>query len=232
MIIFTHIIVTKPSETASLLIARLKQRGYRCLSYPTLEIIPYAKTTAFLQQHQSHSFDVAIFISPVAVHTAVRVYQLTPDVLSNTALVAQGPGTANALKQHGFKCDFMPEKDYSSEGLLALPLFKNNLHNRIAIFKGKEGRNFLMPQLQKNGAEVIAFDCYERRCPTPKINLSDYIDDPQHTLFIVSSGSALHNLATLLHFAQPTPTSNWFACFFSVDCAVLFAEKEACQELA
>lgn len=63
---------------------------------------------------------------------------------------------------------------------------------------------------------MIAFDCYERRCPTPKINLSDYIDDPQHTLFIVSSGSALHNLATLLHFAQPTPTSNWFDCHLLV----------------
>jgi uroporphyrinogen-III synthase len=216
MATFTHVIITKPVETATSLITHFKNHNWHCLSYPTLEIIPYAKTTAFLQQQQQYPFDSAIFISPIAVHYAVSVYQLTPAALSNTTLIAQGPGTANALKQHGFRCNFIPEKEYSSEGLLALPLFGNITHHRIAIFKGKNGRDFLMPQLQKNGAKVTAFDCYERQCPTPKINLSDYIDDPQHALFIVSSGSALHNLAALLHFAHSTLNPNWHNCHLLV----------------
>ena len=66
------------------------------------------------------------------------------------------------------------------------------------ILKGKEGRDLLQQQLEKQGALVDTIALYERRCPeyeTPHIQKSVQAFDPNY--IIALSGETLLNLISL-----------------------------------
>lgn len=211
-----HVVVTRPVTTATTLVQQLETLGFNTLSFPTVEIVGLVNVTAYFQSVSHTPFDIALFISPTAVHYAIKLCHLTPLTWPNTQIIAQGPGTTAALRQYGFRHITLPEKDYSSEGLLALSLLNNPTGLKIAIFKGLDGRGVLTPHLQQKGATVTEFNCYERRCPTPHLDLSQYISTPKNSLFIVTSRSGLHNLALLLHFAHPMRKPDWRDCHLLV----------------
>lgn len=206
------IIITKPLNTATPLLHRLHALGLQPLLFPTIEIVGNPEVTAYFQKHIHTPFDMAMFISPTAVQYAMKYCALSPQIWPTTRFIAQGPGTTKALLHYGFANIITPEKDYSSEALLALPILKNTKEQKIAIFKGKDGRGLLAPSLEKQGATVTSFDCYERRCPIPSLALEEIIQSPQNSLFIVTSSVGLHNLALLLHFAQPINNFYWRDC--------------------
>ncbi len=207
-----HIVITKPVTTASSLLHRLRTVGLHPLFFPTLEIVENPEITAHFQNFIQSPFNIILFISPTAAHYAMKHCALTPQTWPTARFIAQGPGTAKALMQYGFSNILVPAKDYSSEALLALPILKNVKGQKIAIFKGKGGRGLLAPYLQQQGAMVTPFDCYERRCPTPSLALEKTIHTPKNSLFIVTSSTGLHNLALLLHFAQPMNNPDWRDC--------------------
>ncbi|MCD6045855.1 MAG: uroporphyrinogen synthase [Gammaproteobacteria bacterium] len=207
-----QVVITKPAITAPPLLHRLQTLGLQPLLFPTLEIVANPEVTTYFQNFIKTPFNMALFISPTAVHYAMKLCALNPDTWPTAHFIAQGPGTAKALLQYGFSNIVTPEKDYSSEALFALSLLKNTKGQKIAIFKGKGGRGLLAPYLQQQGATVTLFDCYERRCPLPSLVLEDSIQTPKNSLFIVTSSAGLHNLALLLHFAQPMNRPDWRDC--------------------
>ena len=214
--IIQQIILTKPLTTAETLLQSLKTLSIPLLSFPTLEIAPLPEVETYFQRFGSSFFDIALFISPTAVQYAVQLCHLNPLDWVQTPCIAQGPGTAKALKNHGFQNILFPEKEYTSESVLALPIL-NEVHRlHIAIFKGLNGRGFLNAQLSQRGATVIELNCYERRCPQPSLDLSQSTIPPENTLFIVTSAAALENLALLLGFALSSNTPDWRNCHLLV----------------
>ncbi len=211
-----HIVITKPITTASSLLHSLQALGFQSLLFPTLEISENSDVSTYFHNFRDILFNSALFISPTAVHYAMKLCSLTPETWPTTHFIAQGRGTATALKNHGFSNIIIPEKEYSSEGLLNLAVLKNVTGQKIAIFKGKGGRGLLVPSLQQQGATVTTFDCYERRCPTPSFDLSQHIHTPKNTLFIITSSEGLQNLALLLHFEQPMNKPDWRDCHLLV----------------
>ncbi len=209
---FQHIIVTRPITTASPLLHRLAALGLHPLPFPALEIVDNPKIKAYFQTFTHSYFDIVLFISPTAVHSAMKLCALNTLLWPTTQFIAQGPGTAKTLMHYGFTSIIVPENNYSTEGLLALPILNQVKGQKIAIFKGAGGRDALAPYLERQGAQLSRFDCYERRCPTTNIDLSTQIDRPKNSLFILTSCAGLHNLAVLLHFAQPMNKPDWRDC--------------------
>ncbi len=211
-----QIILTKPLTTANTLLQSLKTLGMRVLSFPTLEIAPLPEVETYFQRFGPSFFDIALFISPTAVQYAIQLCHLNSLDWAQTPCIAQGPGTAKALKNYGFQNILFPEKEYTSESVLALPIL-NEVHRlNIAIFKGLNGRGLLTSQLSQRGATVIEFNCYERHCPQTSLNLSQPTIPPENTLFIVTSAAALENLALLLDFAHSPPPFKWSKCHLLV----------------
>lgn len=206
-----HVVITKPITTASSLLRSLQALGFKPLLFPTLQISENSDISAYFHRFTGTVFNSALFISPTAVQYAMKLCALTPQIWPTTQFIAQGPGTAKALMHYGFSNIITPE-NYSSEGLLALAILKNVKGQKIAIFKGKGGRGLLAPHLQQQGAIVTTFECYERRCPTPSLELEKYIQSPKSSLFIVTSSEGLQNLALLLRFAQPMNKPDWRDC--------------------
>ena len=207
-----QIIITKPITTAISLLQRLQAFGFQPLLFPTLEIAENSNVIAYFHNFRNTFFNSALFISPTAVHYAMKLCALNSEIWPTTQFIAQGPGTKKALMDYGFCNIIIPEKEYSSEGLLNLAVLKNVKGQKIAIFKGKGGRGLLAPSLQQQGAIVTVFDCYERRCPTPSLDLEKQLHLPKNSLFIVTSSEGLQNLALLLHFAQPMNKLDWRDC--------------------
>ncbi len=218
-----HIVITKPITTASSLLQRLQSLGFQPLLFPTLEITENSEVIAYFHNFRNTLFNSALFVSPTAVHYAMKLCALSPEIWPTTQFIAQGPGTAKALMHYGFHTIITPEKEYSSEGLLNLAILKNIKGQKIAIFKGKGGRGLLAPSLQQQGAIVTIFDCYERRCPTPTLGLEKQIHIPKNSVFIVTSSEGLQNLAFLLHFAQPMNKPDWR------DCHLLLISDKMCS---
>lgn len=212
-----QVVVTRPITTAAPLLHQLKILGISVLSFPTVDIVDLPAVSTYFQAFTPDFFDIALFISPTSVHSAVRLCHLSPSTWSTTRIVAQGPGTAQALAHYGFKQILSPEKDYSSEGLFTLPILNSVTNLKIAIFKGLGGRGLLAPHLLQKGALVTEFNCYERRCP--KLNqkiLVQSIHTPQNSLFIVTSHTGLQNLALLLGFAHSMTKPSWRDCHLLV----------------
>jgi uroporphyrinogen-III synthase len=207
-----HIVITKPITTAASLLQSLQALGFQPLLFPTLEIAENSDVIAYFHNFRNTLFKCALFVSPTAVHYAMKLCALTPETWPTTQFIAQGPGTAKALMHYGFHNIITPEKEYSSEGLLNLAVLKNVKGQKIAIFKGKGGRGLLAPSLLQQGAIVTLFDCYERRCPIHSLDLEKQLHSPKNSLFIVTSSEGLQNLALLLHFAQPMNKPDWRDC--------------------
>ena len=212
-----HVVVTRPITTAAPLLHQLKIMGINALSFPTVNIVGLPEVKSYFQTFPPDFFDIALFISPTAVHFAVNLCHLNPQHWPATRIMAQGPGTAQALTHYGFKQVLLPEKEYSSEGLCALPILNRVKNLKIAIFKGIGGRGLLAPHLRQKGALVTEFNCYERHCAKPDLSiLTQSITVPENSLFIVTSLTGLQNLALLLDFAHPMGKVNWRDCHLLV----------------
>ena len=212
-----YVVVTRPLSTTTALLHQLKILGINAISFPTIDTKALTEVGPYFQRFGPDFFNIALFISPTAVHFAVNLCHLNPLHWPTTRIIAQGPGTAQALTHYGFKQILLPEKEYSSEGLCALPILNTVKNLKIAIFKGLGGRGLLAPHLRQKGALVTEFNCYERHCAKPDLSiLTQSITVPQNSLFIVTSRTGLQNLALLLDFAHPMGKVNWRDCHLLV----------------
>lgn len=148
------VLVTRPPRQAAPLCQALSEAGMHPIALAVLDIQPCAV-------ENSQAIDSAnwlIFTSPNAVWHAQAF------IASDGAyqIAAVGQATAKALGDLGFNKVLIPERDYSSEGLLALDAFAQIKGQKIALIKGRGGRKVLATQLRHAGAEVTEVCVYER----------------------------------------------------------------------
>lgn len=145
------LIVTRPKFQADVLIEAIEQAGGRVIHIPALEIKPLECSVIL----DADSF--IIFTSHNAVIHSTHLWQKQP-----LTRIAIGPGTALALEKLGFPADYTPT-DYSSEGLLQLPILREITQQKIYLCCGKNPRQFLFDELTRRGANVELIECYQRQ---------------------------------------------------------------------
>jgi uroporphyrinogen-III synthase len=164
-----RVLVTRPQAQSAALIAALQEQGDIPVVLPLLNIVTYnesehspaceaIKSKVLRLDEYQH----LIFISTNAVTAGWHwIDRYWPQLPVAQRWYAIGEATAAALLQH-VECA-QPEKIMNSEGLLALPALQNISQQKVLIFRGKGGRDFLRQALQERGAQVDYCEVYERQ---------------------------------------------------------------------
>ena len=107
-------------------------------------------------------YDYAIFISVNAVKFGVsRLKHSWPILPRHVQYLCVGHNTGQLLSQYA--CDvIIPNTMLTTEGLLSMPQLKLLTNRKVAIFRGKGGREDLTIELQVRGARVSVCELYQR----------------------------------------------------------------------
>ncbi|MGA7750715.1 MAG: uroporphyrinogen-III synthase [Gallionella sp.] len=160
------IVVTRPREQAVDLAQRIEQAGGIPLLFPLLDIAAVHDTQLLREQvSRLAQFELAIFISPNAVHFGIEAIRAAGKLPTELKIATVGQGSAKALRKSGIPNIIAPADRFDSEGLLALPELQNVAGWRVMIFRGDGGRELLGDTLKARGATVEYATCYQRSKP-------------------------------------------------------------------
>ncbi|OGS99877.1 MAG: uroporphyrinogen III synthase [Gallionellales bacterium RIFCSPLOWO2_12_FULL_59_22] len=164
------IAVTRPRDQAAPLARRIEEAGGIPLLFPLLDIAPATDQAALREQiSRLAQFDLAIFISPNAVHYGMAAIRASGELPQNLKIATVGQGSAKALRELGLAGVIAPTERFDSEGLLALPELQDVAGWRVLILRGDGGRELLGDTLRARGATVEYAACYRRSKPQQDI---------------------------------------------------------------
>lgn len=193
------VLVTRPAHQAQELCAAIRNEGGKPFEFPTLEILPMGDKTQLNRViDQLKDCDIGIFTSVNAVTFGLEaIANNGTHIPSSLTLAVVGTSTAAVLEDSGLMISICPQKDFSSEGLLAEPAFCDVTGKRIIIFTGVGGRQLLADTLAQRGAEVVLAECYERCCP--KGSADHLLAQWSHIDIVLSTSiESLNNLQVML----------------------------------
>ncbi len=164
-----RVLVTRPQAQNALLVKALLEKGDIPLVLPLLTIETYAESehsqACELIKNRVLNIDQyqhLIFISTNAVTAGWHwIDRYWPQLPVQQQWYAIGEATARMLGQH-VEC-MEPASAMNSEGLLAMPSLQNISQQKVLIFRGKGGRDFLRQTLEERGAVVDYCEVYERK---------------------------------------------------------------------
>ena len=202
------VLVTRPAgEAADTLCEALASEGYQAYSQPLLTLqglsdIP-PEQRGFLQRLDEYQH--VIFVSTNAVRFGMeRIEMYWPQLPTGLRWYAVGDATARCLADFGIEA-YTPDRDMSSEGLLAMPALQTVDDQRVLIVKGEGGRDTLRSELTLRGTRVDELACYRRGPPEVSRDvLLRQLSDWGIDIILVSSGEGLSNLRLLLTRAETT----------------------------
>jgi len=179
------VLITRPVGQAEPLLASLAQHRIPYCHIPAIEIHPHTLSQA--QLDRIDVADILVFISYNAVMYA-------PLFIQAPCVLAVGEATQQALHDKGYEPVICPS-DFSTEGLLALPILQSVKNKRIAIIRGVGGREALQTVLEQRGALCESFSVYARAYPAQGQSvLQDLLMAERIDCMVVTSGEILQNL--------------------------------------
>lgn len=186
------IVVTRPRELAGGLARAIEGAGGRAILFPTIAIEDAPPPVAL---RRLDAYQLAVFVSPTAVHKVMAQVATWPEQLAAAAI---GAGSKRELERYGVRGALAPEEGADSEALLSLPALQQMRGKRVVIFRGGAGRPLLGEALAARGAEVEYADCYRRVLATsdPAALLAQWRGGAVHAV-TVSSSEGLDNFVTL-----------------------------------
>lgn len=194
------IVITRPREQSQALATAVRERGGTAIVFPMLEILgPSEPRRLHELVARLETFDVATFVSPIAVDRALDAIEAKRTMPPKLELAAVGAATARALERRGYACAIKPDKGSDSEALLAQRALQHVSGLRIIIFRGEGGRELLAQTLTARGAIVEYAECYRRAAPaTDPTPLVKAWNDNSLDAVIVTTAEALRNLHAML----------------------------------
>ena len=171
-----HVLVTRPKPQGEILCKKIEELGGRAIYLPTIEIAPSDNPLLFEKQIKAlDQYNVIIFVSPHAVlQSQSTIHQYWPQIPEHIKFVAVGLGTARELQAAHLPMNLFPSENWSSEGILNLPEFREIKGQKIAIICGQSGRELLAATLVEREAEVTLIFAYQRL--VPKVATKQQID--------------------------------------------------------
>lgn len=161
-----RVLVTRPAAQSARLCTLLESAGYEALRLPAIEILdPVNLYDLETVSDELDSYDLAVFVSVNAVQKGVEFVLDRREWPEDTAIATVGARSAEALLPYGLSTDYVPEHRFNSEALLALDELQDMTGQRVAVFRGNGGREYLHDTLLERGAEVDYIEVYRRACP-------------------------------------------------------------------
>jgi len=190
------IVVTRPRDQAIQLARDIEQAGGIPLLFPLLEIAAVQDTGVLHDQiSRLAQFDLAIFISPNAVHFGIGAIRSKGVLPPNLKIATVGQGSAKALKDMGIANVIAPVERFDSEGLLALKELQDIAGWHVMIFRGDGGRELLGDTLKTRGAMVEYAACYLRSKPQHDAGM--LLNEKPDAISVTSSEALGHLWETL-----------------------------------
>jgi uroporphyrinogen-III synthase len=193
-----RVVVTRPEAQAEGLLDLLRDAGAEAIHFPTIaiEALPMGPGSPL---DSIADYDIVLVISRNAVDYATARLVSTDPWPRGPRIAAVGRATAAALARQGRPVDLLPQSDYSSEGLLALPQLQDVSGKRALIIRGEGGRELLAETLGARGATVDYAEVYRR--VRPRIDpepLRRRLADGTVDVVIATSKEGLENLFAMM----------------------------------
>jgi uroporphyrinogen-III synthase len=192
--------ITRPNPAGRALCALIEAEGGEAIHFPTIAFIPADQSALQTAVAKLGEQEWLIFISPQAVYASIPAIRRTwPIFPPQVKFAAVGAGTAKALQAAGYVTTTYPDDEWNSEGLLAMPAFKDVQSKKIAIIRGEGGRELLANTLSERGADITSVVAYKRI--VPPIDVSVYLELlKQYKVNVIVCGSyeSVSNLKTMI----------------------------------
>lgn len=161
------VMVTRPAHQAEHLRGLIEAAGGTPFLFPVLEILEPENSAALCATVDTLAeADMAIFISPNAVNKAMNLIGARLGGLPEGLTVATvGKSSAKELRNFIAREPIYPKKKFNSEALLAMEEMQAVRGQRIVIFRGDGGREYLGDTLTARGARVEYANAYRRGRP-------------------------------------------------------------------
>lgn len=126
---------------------------------PLIRLTPHREAEEAVAQIAS--YDWLVLTSPSAVHFFMAlIHKREVDLRAMPKLMACGPGSVAAFKDHGFVPDLTPPMDYSAEGLAALLRDLDFAGQRVLRLRSEKAGTLLADMLRRKGASVDDVQLY------------------------------------------------------------------------
>jgi len=203
-----HLLVVRPQTQGQQWAKKLAAMGATVSLQPMMNIVPL-RDEASERDIINHILGFAeykkvIFISQNAVTYGMQwLDRYWPQLPIDIEFFAIGKATAALLEEQmqAGVLHYSPEQAMNSEALLAHPKLQNIADEKILIFRGKNGREYLAEQLMARAAIVAYCDLYERQSPSKNIALDDeFRCTKKQAILAVHSGETLNNVCDNISF--------------------------------
>ena len=155
-----RVAVTRARAQASDLAERLQALGAEVLETPAIRIVPNPPPP---ELGDIESYSLICLTSPNGAHLLLEGLQAhgrDGRSLGGAVLAAIGPGTAQALSEHGLKADVVPPRSIAES--LAEALEGTQVSGkRVMVARAAEARDVLPDALRERGAQVDVVPLYE-----------------------------------------------------------------------
>jgi len=191
-----RLLVTRPAAQSARLCTLLEAAGYEAIRLPAIEILdPVNLYELEAATDELDSYDLAVFVSVNAVQKGVEFVLDRREWPEQTGIATVGARSAEALLPYGLSTDFVPPHEFNSEALMALDEMQDMSGQRVVVFRGNGGREYLRDTLVDRGAEVDYVEAYRRACPVVDTAAMLELLQPGYLDYVtVTSNETLQNL--------------------------------------
>ena len=211
------IAITRPAGQAEEAGTLIKAMGGMPYYIPAIEIKGFsniAPIKKFIADLMQGEVDYVIFMSTNGVK---YLFEAAQDInlsshltigLDKTFMIAVGPRTAEAVKEHNVRVDMVPTK-YSSEGLIESLQRKDLSGKKIRIPRTSSATPTLTEKLRERGADVGEIYVYESNLPADEgLKTKFYEDLSSGRIDAVVFGSGLSARNIFKFLAEKAPIQN------------------------
>ncbi|MGI9205905.1 MAG: uroporphyrinogen-III synthase [Woeseiaceae bacterium] len=191
------ILVTRPADQATELVAAIENAGGKAVRFPVIEITGRDKGVVADEFAALPAPDLIIFVSQNAARFGGDIC-----ASAQAEIGAIGPSTQAALAARGIVVGMAPEGGFTSEHFLDHPSLSDVAGKNVVIVRGESGRELLGDELQRRGAVVGYLSAYRRQIVRPSSSIVARIDELWRqggiNFVTVLSVETLENLLQLL----------------------------------
>lgn len=199
-----HFLVTRPLAQAQPWAKQLEALGASVTLQPMLVIEPVSSEQdqrAIINRILAFDeYQKAIFISQNAVHYGLQwLDEYWPQLPIGVEFFAIGKVTAERLFEQTELLVQSATQAMNSEALLELQALQTLQDQKILIFRGQGGRDYLAKELEARGASVDYCELYQRKAPSKEQALNQvFRQTSKQAVVVVHSGETLGNLQSMI----------------------------------